>query len=185
MASIQGSINQLIGTAAFLTNTNPTLKARAESRAREAKLKHADINLQQALNATRSQTTKEAASISKDIMARQKVIAERRFFNRPNKETYNRLLSLMSEETPERSSTTPQRIAAHTAESHMMAAVEAKRAQRREFMAYLKMQPVGWGGTIGDLDLGLQKQIAAQYSDEERKALMDKMDKEAKGGKHK
>ena len=60
---------------------------------------------------------------------------------------------------------------------------EAKKKQRRNFMDYLSKQTTSLGGTIGDLPKDLQKQIASQYSKSQRKAMMDKMDKEAKNGK--
>ena len=60
---------------------------------------------------------------------------------------------------------------------------EAKKTQRRNFMDYLAKQPTSLGGTIGELPKSMQKQIASQYSKSQRKAMMDKMDKEAKNGK--
>ena len=64
---------------------------------------------------------------------------------------------------------------------------QAKKTQRRNFMDYLKKQPVSLGGTssgtVGDLPKPLQKQIASQYTKSQRKTMMDRMDKEAKNGK--
>ena len=56
----------------------------------------------------------------------------------------------------------------------------AKKAQRRNFMSYLRKQPTDLGGTVGDLPINLQKQIASQFSKNARKKLMDKMDMEIK-----
>lgn len=53
---------------------------------------------------------------------------------------------------------------------------EAKKVQRRNFMNYLKKQPIAGGGTVGELPPQMQKQIASQYSKKERKQLMDAMD---------
>lgn len=53
---------------------------------------------------------------------------------------------------------------------------EAKKVQRRNFMSYLKKQPIAGGGTVGELPINMQKQIASQYSKSERKKLMDTMD---------
>lgn len=57
---------------------------------------------------------------------------------------------------------------------------EAKKTQRRNFMEYLRKQPTDLGGTVGDLPINLQKQIASQFSKNARKKLMDKMDMEIK-----
>ena len=62
---------------------------------------------------------------------------------------------------------------------------EAKKSQRRIFMNYLKKQPV-FGETVGSIDErspGFAKQLASQYNKSQRKAMMDRMDKEAKNGK--
>lgn len=53
---------------------------------------------------------------------------------------------------------------------------EAKKTQRRNFMNYLRKQPIEGGGTVGELPSQVQKQIASQYSKKERKQLMDAMD---------
>ena len=60
---------------------------------------------------------------------------------------------------------------------------EAKKALRRNFTTYLSQQPTSLGGTVGDLPMSLQEQIASQYNKSQRKAMMDRMDKEAKNGK--
>ena len=61
---------------------------------------------------------------------------------------------------------------------------EAKKTQRRNFMEYLRKQPISLGGTnsgtIGDLPKEAQRQIASQYTRSQRKTMMDRMDKEAK-----
>ena len=61
---------------------------------------------------------------------------------------------------------------------------EAKKTQRRNFMEYLRKQPISLGGTnsgtIGDLPKEAQRQIASQYTRSQRKTMMDRMDEEAK-----
>ena len=71
------------------------------------------------------------------------------------------------------------------AQKQMKQQQEAKKAQRRNFMDYLKKQPTSLGGTIGDLPENVQKQIASQYSKSQRKEMMDRMDKEKANGKSK
>ena len=50
-------------------------------------------------------------------------------------------------------------------------------------MDYIAKQPTSLGGTVGDLPKDLQKQIASQYSRNERRTMMNRMDREAKDGK--
>ena len=60
---------------------------------------------------------------------------------------------------------------------------EAKATQRRNFKDYLAKMPTNFGGTVGQLNPEMQKQIAKQYSPSERKRIMDRMDREAENGK--
>lgn len=60
----------------------------------------------------------------------------------------------------------------------------AKQNQRRNFMQYLAKQPLSLGGeqfgTVGDMPKQAQKLWASQYNANQRKAMMDRMDKENK-----
>ena len=69
------------------------------------------------------------------------------------------------------------------AQKQMKQQQEAKKTQRRNFMDYLSKQTTSLDGTVGDLPMPIQKQIASQYSKSQRKTMMDRMDKEAKNGK--
>lgn len=80
--------------------------------------------------------------------------------------------------------TSQQSVAAAAASQSMRNEVAAKTAQRRNFMEYLGKQPTSFGGTVSQLPISVQKQLAAQYSKNDRRKLMDKMDKEALNGKH-
>lgn len=71
------------------------------------------------------------------------------------------------------------------AQTQMEVQKEAKKTQRRNFMDYLSKQTTSLGGTVGDLPKDLQKQVASQYSKSQRKAMMDRMDKEKANGKSK
>lgn len=55
-----------------------------------------------------------------------------------------------------------------------------QREKRRNFMDYLRSEPTSLGGNVGELPTHLQEQIASQYSRSERKALMDRVDREKK-----
>lgn len=73
-----------------------------------------------------------------------------------------------------------QKAANAKAEKLKEAKAHQKESVRRNFMKdYLSKQPTSLGGTVGDLPIDLQKQIAAQYSKSQRKAMMDRMDREA------
>ena len=69
------------------------------------------------------------------------------------------------------------------AQKQMKQQQEAKKTQRRNFMDYLSKQTTSLGGTVGELPMPIQKQMASQYSKSQRKTMMDRMDKEAKNGK--
>lgn len=56
-----------------------------------------------------------------------------------------------------------------------------QKTKRRNFMNYLKNEPTSLGGTVGELPVEVQKKIAAQYTKSQRKALMDRVDKEVRG----
>lgn len=81
------------------------------------------------------------------------------------------------------SGTSVQKMASDRAKQSAADAVEAKKQQRRDFMQYLSMQPSSLG-TVGSLPQGIQKQIAGHYTPTQRKALMDRVDKEKANGKH-
>lgn len=69
------------------------------------------------------------------------------------------------------------------AQKQMKQQQEAKKTQRRNFMDYLAQQSTSLGGTVGELPMPTQRQIASQYSKSQRKTMMDRMDKEVKNGK--
>lgn len=52
--------------------------------------------------------------------------------------------------------------------------------QRRNFNNYLNQLPTSLGGSVGELPANMRQQIASQYNKSQRRALMDKMDREAK-----
>lgn len=59
--------------------------------------------------------------------------------------------------------------------------VKAKGSQRRRFKDYLAKMETSLGGTVGDLPEDVQAYIASQYSQKDRKKIMDEEDR--KGGK--
>lgn len=66
------------------------------------------------------------------------------------------------------------------AEAVKQAKVHQKQKRRNFMRDYLSKQETSLGGTIGELPIAMQKQIASQYTKSQRKAMMDRMDREAK-----
>lgn len=65
--------------------------------------------------------------------------------------------------------------------SQIQQAKQQQQKTRRNFINnYLSRQETSLGIKVGDLPERTQKQIASQYSQYERKKIMNKMDKEAK-----
>lgn len=58
----------------------------------------------------------------------------------------------------------------------------AKQNQKRNFMNYLKTMPISGGGVVGCLPKEAQKTIAKQYSQAQRKQIMDTADATKKRG---
>lgn len=73
---------------------------------------------------------------------------------------------------------------ANTKAAEVKKAKTEQKTRRRNFMRdYLAKQETSLGGTVGELPPAMQKQIASQYSKSQRRAMMDRMDREAKDGK--
>lgn len=76
-----------------------------------------------------------------------------------------------------------RREAANKRAQDLIANKEAQRQERkkrRNFMEYLRKQPVSLGGTVGDYPIEFQKKTAQAYTPYQRKKMMDYMDEEAK-----
>ena len=55
---------------------------------------------------------------------------------------------------------------------------QAKKAQRRNFIAYLGKMETSLGGTVAELPKNVQHEIAKTYTRSQRKTIMDRMDRE-------
>lgn len=75
-----------------------------------------------------------------------------------------------------------KKVTMEQANQHSQQVVQQKAKQKRNFMEYLRKQDTSLG-KVGDMDVGLQKKIAAQYTPSMRKKLMDEMDRASKGAK--
>ena len=211
--SIQGDINQALGTLGALATFSPQLKEHAENMAESRKLnKRQEILDKQAAS---SGDKPLQPQIADDISEQMRDIAKRRFELKPTEETYKeyaKTIPMITKEDPEfiheeRMEGIPdeaRRAAEYDyaykqaynnelanldkqqqAMARMTRQADAKKALRRNFMDYISKMPT-LGETVGSIDArnpGFAKKIAAQYSKSQRKALMDRMDKEAKDGK--
>lgn len=124
------------------------------------------------------------SKIFKDIAKESTEIARQQFEKNPSNDTYKKYSDLRSLSYGEPFRTLHDDATKQsTAMDRMIKQQEAKRTQKRNFMSYLAQQSTSLGGTVGDLPMQLQEQIASQYSKAQRKTMMDRMDKEAKNGK--
>ena len=55
---------------------------------------------------------------------------------------------------------------------------QAKKEQRRNFIAYLGKMETSLGGTVAELPKNVQHEIAKTYTRSQRKTIMDRMDRE-------
>lgn len=194
--SIQGDINQIIGMVGALEGLSGVPQRRAAKKAEIEKEKAAQAALDK-----KEQVLAEQADIagrgiqadvpgtvayqtSQDIAKERTEVARQQFERNPSNDTYRKYSHLRSMAYDLPLSILP---ADEEQQSSAMDRVsrqqEAKKTQRRNFMSYLAQQSTSLGGTVGDLPMPLQRQIASQYSKSQRKTMMDRMDKEAKNGK--
>ena len=216
--TIQGNINQALGTLGALATFSPQLQDHAEKMAEKGKIKKEEKVLKDQIAAATSTGNALKPQVEEDINKRTLDLAKRKFELNPSEETYKEYArqipgkpieedpEIIHQERMEDVSDLARRNAEYNyayqqaysnemsnlaAQKQAMGRVsrqqEAKKKQRRNFMEYLKKQPVSlWGttsGTVGDLPKEKQKQIASQYTKSQRQTMMNRMDKEAKNGK--
>ena len=210
--SIQGEINQALGTLGALATFSPQLQEHAENMAEKRKIKKEEKALKEQGEAIASSNSSIRPEVEEDINKRTRELARRKFELNPSAETYSeyaKTLPTKIKEDPEilheERMAGVQDEARRKAEydnayreaynqelsrldkmSQAMSRVgrqsEAKKTQKRNFMDYLAQQPTSLGGTVGDLPKDLQKQIASQYSMNQRRTMMDRMDREGNNG---
>ena len=201
--SIQGDINQALGTLGALATFSPQLKEHAENMAENRKLdkrqkvldEQAKIAEQDLKNKTTpnangdiiidAQTASEIQQSRREQMRQnqeQEDISRRRYDLKPTLENYQKWQTDASINQNAR-----DEYANIEKQEKSMGRVgrlqEAKKTQKRNFMDYLSQQSTSLGGTVGELPKPLQKQIASQYTKSQRKTMMDRMDREANNGK--
>lgn len=199
--SIQGDINQALGTLGVLAQLSPELKEYAENKATSKKLdkqsKVADRAIQQ---------TSKGIDIDNPMIAdndayinalqNKEDITKKQFELNPTDKSYdkyseaftrNQLASIRLEYartkwTNELSDLMKKQTQAMV---DVISKMKAKNNQRRNFMNYISKMPM-LGETVGSIDArhpGFAKKIASQYNKNDRERIMNQMDKEESNGK--
>lgn len=177
--SFQGSVNSLLTLAGTAAALSPELEKKAEIRNLEKQEKvlqeQGDVAKLRGKDATDPDLLRNIG----DISERQMQLAKKKFQLDPTEENFQ---AAVQKQKSYRSFNNYEALMIRQQEAinKTNGIIEAKKAQRRNFMEYLRKQPTDLGGTVGDLPINLQKQIASQFSKNARKKLMDKMDMEIK-----
>lgn len=164
MSNIQQGINNIIGTAALLGE----LSGKSAERREKRKLEKDNENITKITHAPPKGKTIDP-EYQNELDERYKKNLKRLFELNPNEKTYNKY----------------DEFRAQVANKHAQSQTTAKKKNRRYFLEYLRKQPTSIGGTVGDLPISKQREIAKQYNRGDRKRMMDRMDKEEKDGKQK
>lgn len=181
----QSGINQLLGMSALFSQL-PSAQGIAADRklASQAQALQAQQDIIQAGPPVQEGTVK--ANISQEIGKQMTDVKKQQFERHPNAQTlneYTKMRSAYGDEPIAKLPADPDEIAAEKAEMNWKkkATSNIKQVQsRRNFMNYLRNEPISWGGKVGDLPIELQKQIASQYSKTQRRNMMNKIDRENK-----
>lgn len=176
MGVIQNAMNQMLGIASAVARLSPNYETNQELH-KLGKQEKA-LSLQQKLLPTISPDEVNkgktiAAKQHKEILEKQAEVAQRQFELKPTKESMIKasLARYSADEIRQK-------------QSNIKAAQksETKQKTRRNFMNYLKNIEIQGVGKVGELPQPIQKKIAAQYSKEKRKYIMDSIDKEKTNG---
>lgn len=180
MGVIQNAVNQMLGTAAMAARLAPGYEERYELRklgkqeqaiAKQEEV--ATISGKEALNTGVQEKMLALKQTAADV-------AERKFQLQPTAENFEAMVKKASGVGSMRSvynvfNKAKQR-KMDEAMQNVAAKQEAAQNQKRNFMNYLRNEPIAGGGKVGDLPINVQKQIASTYSKADRKKLMDRGD---------
>lgn len=202
---IQSDINQALSTVGVLAQLSPQLQEHTENMAKSRKLDKRqkvldkqgriavqDLNKKFTPDAKGNvtidpQTESELQQSRKELMRQnqeQEDISRARYDLKPTLRNYQQWqldASINQNLKDEFANIAKQK----KAMARLSRQSEAKKAQRRNFMDYISKMPT-LGETVGSIDArnpGFAKKIASQYTKSQRKALMDRMDREARDGK--
>lgn len=187
MSNIQGSVNQLLGTLAVLTQL-PSGQELKKKRLLDKQGKAVDAALQ-GVNVEPGQEDTAQGRYQRELGREKADVLRRQYEANPTKGGLTAYLRTRSAYYDEPIASLPEDEEV-LAEERAMSSMRSKGVQqvqqaqkRRYFMDYLRNEPTSLGGTVGELDPNLQKTIAGQYNRSQRKALMDRIDRERGGSK--
>ena len=188
MGVIQNAMNQLLGTASIAARLSPNYETKQELHKLGKQEKALGLQ-QKSLPTISADEFNEGKTIAakqhKEILQKQVEVAQRQFELEPTKESMRKVSLARSGAGEGPLFTLPtDRDEIRQEQANIKAAQksETKQKTKRNFMNYLKNIEVQGGGKVGDLPEPIQKKIAAQYSKEKRKYIMDSMDKEKING---
>lgn len=191
--SIQGDINQALGTLGALATFSPQLQEHAENMAEKRKIKKEEKALKEQGEAIASSNSSIRPEVEEDINKRTRELARRKFELNPSSETYSeyaKTLPTKIKEDPEilheERMAGVQDEARRKAEydnayreaynqelsrldkmSQAMSRVgrqsEAKKTQKDSMRKYIEELPIDLGGKVKDLDPTLREQIISKY----------------------
>ena len=191
--SIQGDINQALGTLGALATFSPQLQEHAENMAEKRKIKKEEKALKEQGEAIASSNNSIRPEVEEDINKRTRELARRKFELNPSAETYSeyaKTLPAKIKEDPE--ILHEERMAGVQDEARRKAEYdnayreaynqelsrldkmrqamsrvgrqsEAKKTQKDSMRRYIEELPIDLGGKVKDLDPTLREQIISKY----------------------
>lgn len=195
MGVIQNAINQTLGTVGIAARLSPEYETKQELH-KLGKQETALSVQQETLRPIDYDELEEGRTIGaqqyKEILEKQAEVAQRQFELNPTKESMRKAAFARSAagQGPLMSfKADPEEIMMEQEELRQQEAMDkvgkkqgAQLRQKRKFKDYLSKLETSLGGTVGDLPEKLQKQILKSYSPQQRRQIMNQMDKEKKDG---
>lgn len=195
MGVIQNAMNQLLGTASIAARLSPSYETKQKLYESKQNMKRYKKQAA-AIQSKTGVITQEEATIAEKLGTNIVEESAKRFELDPTsenlakheqnvkaaqqqKQEYGKALSSPQGETWV-TPADPDEIRIEQANLKAAQKSAVKQKAKRNFKDYLKNIEIQGGGKVGDLPPQLQEKIAAQYSKEKRKSIMDSMDKEKK-----
>lgn len=181
MGVIQSAINQVLGTAGIAARLSPEYETKQELYKLEKEEQVLSKQSEAAKLVGKEATDPDLIRSIGEIKEREMELSKKKFQLDPTEENFQ---ATVQKQQSFRSFNKYEELMMKQQEAMKNVAnkQDAKQKQKRNFMSYLKKQSTNLGGTVGELPLNIQKQLAKQYSPAQRKQLMDTMDKENTNG---
>lgn len=177
MGVIQNAINQMLGTVGIAARLSPEYETKQElyKLGKEKQLLNKQSEATKLVG--KEVTDPDLIRNIGDIKKREMELSKKKFQLDPRVENFR---TAVQKQKSYRSFNKYEELMVRHQEAMQKVAnkQDVKQKQKRNFMSYLKEQPTNLGGKIGDLPIAMQKTIAKQYSKQDRKKLMDTIDRE-------